>query len=341
VRWYELLPGTLTVRQLGTISDPANYVFNAAISPASNGRDAAIHYNIGGPAQLVEIRAQSRDGGTPLGQMRTEVTLATSAAPDQDFSCSPCRWGDYAGASPDPANGSLVWGSNQLIGSPVVGTPAWQTRNFALVPNTAPVAAVTGPRSVQTGRRATFSAAGSTDDGSIVDFKWDLDGNGSFETDTGPSPTVSRTYSVARAVAVRVRAVDDGGLTGDAQAPLRVIDRRPPRLRLQFKRVQDLATVLRRGVRGSVTSNEAARAAFQLVMAGGTARSLHITRTVTVGEKKLTLKARKRTRVTLRLSRRARARLRSAQRVRVTLKVRARDASGNVRRASMKLLLER
>ena len=41
--------------------------------------------------------------------MGGEIVLGTSAAADQDFSCTapngpPCRWGDYAGASPDPTD---------------------------------------------------------------------------------------------------------------------------------------------------------------------------------------------------------------------------------------------
>ena len=136
VRWYELLPASLTVRQLGTIQSPSLFAFNGAISPASNGTTAAINYNTGSASQLVQIRAQSRLSTTPLGQMTGEVVLGTSVASDQDFSCTapsgpPCRWGDYAGASPDPNDGQAIWGSNQLNG-PLTSNPAWVTRNFQI-----------------------------------------------------------------------------------------------------------------------------------------------------------------------------------------------------------------
>ena len=136
VRWYELMPATLAVRQLGTIADASRFVFNGAISPANDGSTAAINYNTGSSAALVDIRAQSRIATTTLGTMAGEVTLGTSSAINQDFSCgganTPCRWGDYAGASPDPLFAQLVWGSNQLNG-PTTSDPAWITRNFALV----------------------------------------------------------------------------------------------------------------------------------------------------------------------------------------------------------------
>src|SRR5216684_9190196 len=109
VRWYELLPASLTVRQQGTIQDASNFDFNGAISPSGTGNEAVINYNVGSAAQLVQIRAQSRTGSAALGTMSSETTLGTSAAIDQDFSCpsvdstqTSCRWGDYAGASPDP-----------------------------------------------------------------------------------------------------------------------------------------------------------------------------------------------------------------------------------------------
>lgn len=149
VRWYELLPASLTVRQQGTIQDASNFEFNGAISPSGTGNEAVINYNVGSAGQLVQIRAQSRTSSAALGTMTGETTLGTSAAIDQDFSCPSvdstqpsCRWGDYSGASPDPNNNNVVWGSSQLNG-PVNGSnAAWTTRNFAL--DTTPPAPSTG-----------------------------------------------------------------------------------------------------------------------------------------------------------------------------------------------------
>jgi hypothetical protein len=135
-RWYELLPASLSVRQQGTIQNASHFVFNAAISPAVNGSSAVIDYNIGSGTLLAQIRAQSRGTGMALGAMDSELTLGTSSAADQDFSCThpngpPCRWGDYAGASPDPLNDRVVWGSSQVNG-PFTSDPHWATRNFAI-----------------------------------------------------------------------------------------------------------------------------------------------------------------------------------------------------------------
>jgi hypothetical protein len=71
-----------------------------------------------------------------------ELLLGSSSDSDQETAfgpnctSSPCRWGDYSGATPDPVNPGVVWGSNQLIG-PVfplgLGFAQWTTQNFAVI----------------------------------------------------------------------------------------------------------------------------------------------------------------------------------------------------------------
>jgi hypothetical protein len=74
-----------------------------------------------------------------------EVVLGSSATFDQETlfqgncTTNPCRWGDYSGASPDPSNAGVVWGSNQLVGPAFLGFAQWTTQNFAI--STGPVAA--------------------------------------------------------------------------------------------------------------------------------------------------------------------------------------------------------
>jgi sugar lactone lactonase YvrE len=137
VRWYELRPSAVEVRQLGTVSEPAAYAFNGAISPTGGG-GAVITYNTASATQKVELLAQSRPYYAPLGAMSSPVVLATSSSIDTDFSCTSaegtgCLWGEYSSLSVDPTNGGLVWGSSQINGPPAEANRAqWATRNFAL-----------------------------------------------------------------------------------------------------------------------------------------------------------------------------------------------------------------
>jgi hypothetical protein len=146
VRWDEFAPSTLTVLQEGEIGSATDHIFNGAISPSSAGSAAGVSYNRGGGSTLALIGAQTRGSSTPLGQMDAgEVVLGTSATFDQETlfqgncTTNPCRWGDYSGASPDPNNAGVVWGSNQLAGPAFLGLAQWTTQNFAI--STGPVAA--------------------------------------------------------------------------------------------------------------------------------------------------------------------------------------------------------
>ena len=158
VRWYEILPGSHTIRQAGQVSSTTDFIWNAAISPSISGDDAMIEYNRGSATLLPLIGAQTRTKTTALGQMDPgEVQLASSTAATQEtlFSgnctSNPCRWGDYSSATPDPLNPGVVWGSNQVTGQWVFGLAQWQTQNFAITTNGGPPA----PPAVPTGVTAT------------------------------------------------------------------------------------------------------------------------------------------------------------------------------------------
>ncbi|MBS1845823.1 MAG: PKD domain-containing protein [Actinobacteria bacterium] len=84
-------------------------------------------------------------------------------------------------------------------------------------PNGRPQATFTAPTTAKVGEKLTFDASGSKDpNGTIVKYEWDLDGNGSYETDTGTTPSVSTTYTGAGKVNVGLRVTDNSGNTGSA-----------------------------------------------------------------------------------------------------------------------------
>ena len=132
-RWYALDPRRLAVVERGSIRKRGRWIFNAAISPTTRGDAAIINYNVAGSKLLPQLRARV------AGRPNSEILLARSAAPHKVCEPPPedpyCRWGDYAGAVPDPLEPDVVWGSNELTG-PTSQSDAfgvhWTTRNFAL-----------------------------------------------------------------------------------------------------------------------------------------------------------------------------------------------------------------
>jgi len=70
--------------------------------------------------------------------------------------------------------------------------------------------------SASTGEPVTFDASASRDEGgSITKYEWDLDGDGTYERDSGTAPVVTRTYDAPDRVTVTVRVHDDDGKATD------------------------------------------------------------------------------------------------------------------------------
>ena len=85
----------------------------------------------------------------------------------------------------------------------------------------APTPAISAtPNPVQTATPVLFDAGASHDDGTITSYEWDLDGDGSFETQTGTAPHASRSYPNATVLSVRVRITDDDLRTAVASMAL-------------------------------------------------------------------------------------------------------------------------
>jgi plastocyanin len=79
------------------------------------------------------------------------------------------------------------------------------------------------PTTVTAGQPVKLDSSKSTPGtGAIVGHLWDLDGNGTFETDTGTEPTVETTPKDAGPLTVQVRIVDDKGLNADTHVDLTV-----------------------------------------------------------------------------------------------------------------------
>lgn len=76
------------------------------------------------------------------------------------------------------------------------------------------VTLVATPATVGVGQPVRLDASRSSDpDGSIAEYRWDLDGNGSFETSTGSTPTVTVAagYPNPGQITLSVKAIDDSG----------------------------------------------------------------------------------------------------------------------------------
>jgi len=143
VRWYELDPGRRTVLRHGGVSDPDLYAFNGAGAPDRAvrvgarrfGRSMVVGFDTSSETTDSAVQMVSEVGDGPQSDF---VMLRRSRGPAADFSCmDTCRWGDYAGASPDPSFGpdaarGRVWLTNMWNRPNRPGvdwrTVVWQSR---------------------------------------------------------------------------------------------------------------------------------------------------------------------------------------------------------------------
>jgi PKD domain-containing protein len=99
----------------------------------------------------------------------------------------------------------------------------------AAPPGSVSASFVFAPAAPLSGQTVTFISR-STVTGkknAIVDHRWDLDGNGTFETDTGAQGSAAHAYPFPGAVAVALLTIDSGGRTSVASSVVNVGNRPP------------------------------------------------------------------------------------------------------------------
>jgi hypothetical protein len=135
IRWYELDPAAKSLLQQGQVVSPSLYGFNGAISPdrqvtdrtTSGGSSMAMTYNTSSSTTYPAIATVSKRAGEDQTDPVIIKRSTNSLDPIDYGPCwndTYCRWGDYAGATPDPTSDS-VWEVNEYVGG---------TWNFVVTP---------------------------------------------------------------------------------------------------------------------------------------------------------------------------------------------------------------
>jgi hypothetical protein len=154
VRWYELGAGPFPPLRSGDVSDGSLYTFNAAISPDRKvsgstkrfGDAFVVGFNTSSASDFVRIQMVSQWRDYAPSEF---VEVKASPGANEDFSCSPCRWGDYSGATPDPAsnawsNHGRIWLTNQWnVDSADINDVDWRT--YVWGTNPVPFVVLNGP----------------------------------------------------------------------------------------------------------------------------------------------------------------------------------------------------
>jgi hypothetical protein len=215
------------------------------------GRILMVNQNGGTALVAVDPDTGVQNAETPnTSTDRIVVPQRPAVTPDGDVVVSDFTLDDLEGGlvSVKLSTGaqSILRQDRQLFNNPL---------GVAVVANRAPAPALSAtPGVVAAGQQVSFDASGSTDpEGLQLRYDWDLDGNGSFETPGGTTPTIARAYTSSTTLTARVQVSDPHGASAVAGAPVRVDAIRP---------VLSALTVRRSAI--TYRLSEAARVTIQL-----------------------------------------------------------------------------
>ena len=162
------------------------------------------------------------------------VTLDASASSDPDGSIAEYRWDVDGDGSVDATTSGATYGhaygsTGEKTPSVTVADDAGATAEAAdtvqvMSANTAPTASLThSPSNPETGETVTFDASGSSDpDGDVVEYRWDVDGDGTVDDITTIS-TYSHAYGSAGDRTAVVTVADNEGAEAQAQSTVQVV----------------------------------------------------------------------------------------------------------------------
>jgi hypothetical protein len=149
VRWYEINPVTRALFQSGKATSGAYYAFNGAISPDRRrfgsttqfGNSMVLGFDTSGTTTFPSVRMLTKVGAAAQsGHILVRQSPGNYSGFDCAGSDNNCRWGDYAGASPDPvlptgATVGRVWSVSQYASGVNSTTAAnWRTWNWVASP---------------------------------------------------------------------------------------------------------------------------------------------------------------------------------------------------------------
>jgi hypothetical protein len=173
VRWYEIDPNGAGIDQQGAASDSSLYAFNGAIAPdrlvngstTAFGDSMVLGFNTSSATSYPSIRMISKIGAAASSPF---VLVKAGTGPENDYSCSPCRWGDFSGASADPgadagAAHGQVWATNMWSHAGSDSSDIdWGTWNWSALAAITPGVSNFSPASGAVGSRVVIVGAGFT-----------------------------------------------------------------------------------------------------------------------------------------------------------------------------------
>ena len=191
---------------------------------------------------------------------------------------------------------------------------------------------VTQPPTPVVNQTTTLDGSRSTDDGSIAKYEWDLNGDGTFETNTASVAKATTTFTATGPATVGLKVTDNDGATDQTTLRLQVSATPVATIASRGPRLRPLKTRLRMSAKHRISFRVACPATEQICTVGAQVRGLKgALAGRSLGRALVQIQGGSRSTISIPLSRKAQLSIaKSALRARVVLT--ATDESGNVAR---------
>lgn len=129
--------------------------------------------------------------------------------------------GDPAGMALYKAKGSVAEVDMNETNYNLYGDPTCYL--MSTTPNAPPIADANGPYVADEGTAVVFDASASSDpEGDLLEYRWDFDNNGTWDTGWSSNPTATNTWCDNHTGAVKVEVRDQLGFTDEATASVTI-----------------------------------------------------------------------------------------------------------------------
>jgi PKD repeat protein len=218
---------------------------------------------------------------------------------------------------------------------------ASSTASVDVLIHRAPTAAFTAaPSPAFVGEQVTFDGSSSSDDESVAKYEWDLDGDGTFETNTAANPKATRTYTQPGTLTVRLRATDNRGVADVSTRTLTIQPRPPVETDRTAPKVRILTSTAKMSRAGFVAVKVTCPATERLCAGRLALRTLGA-RSSALGGKALRLGGGQTATVRVKLAKSKQRIVRRQGNLRALATARVRDAAGNAGSATKRLNIKR
>jgi hypothetical protein len=201
-------PGVAAPGTEGTYED-----FPFTIAADESNAQVAIEVHWSNPADDFDLVVYRKNSTGGLDQVGTSGSAPPSTSESTTIS--------QQGTDPVPPGEYVIRVNNYAASNPDFEGVANFTE-FAGPPNQRPTAKLKAPKKAKAGKSVKLDGSGSSDpDGTIANYAWDLDGDGSVETDGGASSTLKHAFGVG-VHHISLRVTDDKGRRAYATRTIRV-----------------------------------------------------------------------------------------------------------------------